>query len=70
MKIVVNGHRVEYIHQEHNFFLKKGYKKNMKEKLLSVIKFFGDCSRSYCGHSIIYHVPISGCLKCRCEEYK
>lgn len=31
---------------------------------------FGDCSRRECGHSITYHVPIGGCLKCDCDEYK
>lgn len=28
----------------------------------------GDCDN--CGHSIAYHVPILGCMKCRCSEYK
>ncbi len=27
----------------------------------------GDCSR--CGHSVIYHVPLTGCIKCDCEEF-
>lgn len=31
-------------------------------------KAFGDCS--YCGHSIIYHGPMVGCLKCHCSEYE
>ncbi len=26
----------------------------------------GDCA---CGHSIIYHVPIAGCMKCDCDEF-
>lgn len=30
----------------------------------------GDCSRPGCGHSIAYHVPIVGCMKCDCDEYK
>jgi len=30
----------------------------------------GDCSRSYCKHSIVYHAPVVGCLKCDCEEYQ
>ena len=28
---------------------------------------FGDCNN--CGHSIMYHVPIAGCMKCDCDEY-
>lgn len=32
------------------------------------LHFFGDCHR--CEHSIIYHIPILGCVKCDCEEYK
>lgn len=28
---------------------------------------FGDCDR--CGHSILYHQLIVGCLKCSCSEY-
>lgn len=30
----------------------------------------GDCDREGCGHSIAYHIPFSGCLKCDCEEYQ
>jgi len=28
---------------------------------------FGDCR---CGHSIIYHIPFTGCLKCDCDEFR
>lgn len=28
---------------------------------------FGDCS--YCGHSVAYHVPMVGCMKCNCDEF-
>jgi len=27
----------------------------------------GDCS--YCGHSIAYHMPFMGCMKCSCSEF-
>lgn len=27
----------------------------------------GDCDD--CGHSIIYHFPLFGCIKCSCDEY-
>lgn len=27
----------------------------------------GDCDD--CGHSIIYHVPLVGCMKCDCDEF-
>ncbi len=27
----------------------------------------GDCDR--CRHSIAYHVPLLGCMKCNCDEY-
>lgn len=27
----------------------------------------GDCGR--CGHSIAYHMPFVGCVKCDCEEF-
>lgn len=27
----------------------------------------GDCD---CGHSIMYHVPLAGCLKCDCDEFR
>lgn len=27
---------------------------------------FGDCD---CGHSILYHAPLAGCLKCGCDEF-
>jgi len=30
----------------------------------------GDCDRRGCGHSFAYHVPLVGCMKCDCEEYK
>jgi hypothetical protein len=29
---------------------------------------FGDCSR--CHHSIAYHLPLVGCVKCDCDEYQ
>lgn len=29
----------------------------------------GDCGRRGCGHSIAYHFPFTGCIKCDCEEY-
>jgi hypothetical protein len=28
---------------------------------------FGDCA--WCGHSIVYHLPLVGCAKCSCEEF-
>lgn len=28
---------------------------------------FGDCDN--CGHSVMYHVPLAGCIKCDCEEF-
>ena len=28
---------------------------------------FGDCKR--CGHSVMYHLPLAGCLKCDCDEF-
>jgi len=28
----------------------------------------GDCDN--CSHSFAYHVPIMGCLKCDCDEFK
>jgi hypothetical protein len=27
----------------------------------------GDCKR--CGHSVVYHMPLLGCMKCNCEEF-
>ena len=27
----------------------------------------GDCD--WCGHSIAYHVPLVGCIKCSCDEF-
>lgn len=27
----------------------------------------GDCGD--CGHSIIYHAPFVGCIKCSCDEF-
>lgn len=27
----------------------------------------GDCKE--CGHSIMYHVPFTGCIKCSCDEF-
>jgi hypothetical protein len=27
----------------------------------------GDCG--YCGHSIAYHMPLMGCIKCECDEF-
>lgn len=32
------------------------------------LHIFGDCDR--CGHSIVYHVPLFGCGKCSCEEFR
>ncbi len=42
-------------------------KKN-KSKETKVKNAIGDCS--YCGHSIVYHAPMVGCLKCSCDEYE
>jgi len=28
---------------------------------------FGDCR---CGHSVAYHLPLAGCLKCGCDEFR
>ncbi len=28
---------------------------------------FGDCR---CGHSIAYHLPLFGCSKCDCDEFR
>lgn len=28
---------------------------------------FGDCS--ICGHSLMYHLPLIGYTKCRCDEF-
>jgi hypothetical protein len=30
----------------------------------------GDCGRRGCGHSVAYHLPFAGCIKCDCEEYQ
>ena len=27
----------------------------------------GDCDR--CGHSVAYHAPLFGCMKCSCSEF-
>lgn len=27
----------------------------------------GDCDS--CGHSVAYHVPLVGCIKCDCDEF-
>lgn len=27
----------------------------------------GDCSD--CGHSVLYHMPLVGCVKCDCDEF-
>ena len=27
----------------------------------------GDCSS--CGHSLAYHLPLAGCVKCDCDEF-
>lgn len=32
------------------------------------VQMFGDCKR--CKHSLAYHAPLLGCLKCSCEEYQ
>lgn len=42
----------------------KESKKNLDE---SKTNAFGDCSR--CRHSIAYHLPLTGCIKCNCDEY-
>lgn len=28
----------------------------------------GDCDN--CGHSVIYHFPLAGCVKCKCGEFR
>ena len=28
---------------------------------------FGDCR---CGHSVMYHLPLAGCMKCSCDEFR
>jgi hypothetical protein len=28
----------------------------------------GDCDN--CGHSVMYHLPLVGCQKCGCDEFK
>lgn len=33
-------------------------------------QMIGDCKRRGCGHSIAYHLPMFGCAKCDCEEFK
>ena len=30
------------------------------------LRVIGDCE---CGHSILYHLPVAGCLKCSCDEF-
>jgi len=32
-----------------------------------VLHAIGDCT---CGHSIMYHAPLMGCIKCDCDEYR
>jgi hypothetical protein len=27
----------------------------------------GDCDQ--CGHSVVYHLPLAGCIKCDCDEF-
>ena len=39
-----------------------------KQSEVDVVKVKGDCDE--CGHSILYHVPIFGCLKCSCDEFR
>ena len=38
-----------------------------KSSIMPVNAMFGDCS--WCSHSIIYHTPGLGCMKCNCEEF-
>ncbi len=33
----------------------------------AICHMIGDCDD--CGHSIAYHMPIVGCVKCSCDEY-
>lgn len=34
----------------------------------TALHMVGDCAR--CGHSIIYHAVLIGCMKCSCEEFE
>ena len=38
---------------------------NLSRRVLP--KMIGDCG--WCGHSIAYHIPLYGCVKCDCDEY-
>lgn len=31
------------------------------------MRMIGDCDR--CGHSVAYHMPLLGCIKCSCGEF-
>lgn len=35
--------------------------------LLRPPQAFGDCR---CGHSVAYHLPLVGCMKCGCDEFR
>lgn len=35
--------------------------------LAKITSMLGDCDN--CGHSIMYHLPLAGCVKCSCEEF-
>jgi len=35
-------------------------------KFVGVGAVIGDCD---CGHSVLYHLPLAGCLKCDCDEF-
>lgn len=38
-----------------------------KGRIAHVHSVIGDCDR--CGHSVIYHLPLAGCMKCDCDEF-
>jgi len=43
-------------------------KENDKKPAHVCTNAFGDCDR--CTHSIVYHLPLTGCTKCECDEYR
>lgn len=40
---------------------------SVQRLLLQQPQAFGDCR---CGHSVAYHLPLVGCMKCDCDEFR
>ncbi len=41
--------------------------KLQKATIHHLVHMLGDCDN--CGHSVAYHLPLAGCIKCSCDEF-